>query len=513
MRAALEADLKKKDFRELQRQCLQLPERIKSDGRNAAPPFCNKKLDIIRALLDAYTEPPTVIAPTLPAPTLPAPTLPSHPKLREDDYYDDYDMDDMDVANYDGKFLDHTNTYMPLVQQNTASEAGPSVLKDDFEYEDEEDEEDEDVPKYPGSHSLNPHMGKKAKYSTSTKMPNIATPSINEAILKRFDDEIMFGTPKQGNVTKIVGDGLLMKRIQLNKFALRGDPTSKFTRKQLEEFKNEMKIAQIVNHENIVKFYDTKIIETDKYEYGYLLQELGTPSYDPPDHLNLRSTEFCKNYNISVGDIFCSVAYDFSRGLNHLHSLGFVGCDVKLKNSVMFDFASNKMFPFGSQKPLKFKLIDFGQAKEISDNIGLAHPFMPPECLMRWFVKDTFTELDEQVGNRKLDEYVLGCVLLDILCWEQGKDRRVSYEFQSTMSSGNGRLEQILRKVPSSNFVWMDGLIAQHPSKRTKMQVVMEKTRDELHKDFKILSKLPFVYDSKEDVPNKFCMLTQSDAY
>ena len=148
--------------------------------------------------------------------------------------------------------------------------------------------------------------------------------------------------------------------------------------------------------------------------------ELGTPSYDPPSNLNLRDTEFCRQRGLTVESIFCAAVHDFSKGLDHVHYHGFIANDIKLKNSVMFDVGPD----------LKFKLIDFGQARRLSTtDITTGNPWDgPPESTAR-ITKPGLTDQDRAFGNTRTDEFLLGCMLLDILMWTQ-YGREISYAFQ-----------------------------------------------------------------------------------
>lgn len=324
---------------------------------------------------------------------------------------------------------------------------------------------------------------------------------IIDEYIENFDKSEKFGTTSQGNITKKV-DGFILKRIARPNTA--GPP--KFVRTALESFNHEITIAKNVNHENIIRFIGTKV--TDRF--GYILQELGTPSYDPPDHRNLRDTTFCDRLKISTSDIFCAVTHDFSRGLHYLHSLHFIASDVKLKNSVMFDVGPN----------LRFKLIDFGQAAKMSDTIGIGNPFMPPECIIsnpRYNISQ-FTDEDRSLGNTKLDEFILGSVLLDILMWTQDHDRKISYAFETIYElDRNDFTKMKLRSIPSTNVTWLDALISTLPSRRLSMEDLSKISKQTLKLDFEKLVNLPFSNDYENfkyrDDSSSICMRPLSDAY
>lgn len=319
--------------------------------------------------------------------------------------------------------------------------------------------------------------------------------------IEKFSKAQDFGTTSPGNLTKKI-DNYILKRISLNKQMMDG---SKFERHKQEFFQNELDIARSANHENIIKFFDTSSVQDTNYIFGYILQELGTPSYDHPDHLNLRSISYCKNKSISLSDIFCAVTHDFSRGLHYLHTIGYVAADVKLKNSVMFNIGPN----------LRFKLIDFGHASKMSNTVGMGDPFTPPECLMTFF-KEGFTQEDRDVGNRKLDEFILGSVLMDILTWTVRSDRSKSCSIETYMTIEN-MVKLRFRKVPSTYVNWLDGLLKQRPSQRINMKIIAQLTKGTLQADFQKLLNLPFKFDRDEykstDFENNFCMSEMNDAY
>ncbi len=320
--------------------------------------------------------------------------------------------------------------------------------------------------------------------------------------IEKFSKAQDFGTTSPGNLTKKI-DNYILKRISLNKRMMDG---SKFERHKQEFFQNELDIARRANHENIIKFFDTSSVQDENHRFGYILQELGTPSYDHPDHLNLRSISYCKNKSISLSDIFCAVTHDFSRGLHYLHTIGYVAADVKLKNSVMFNIGPN----------LRFKLIDFGHASIMSNTVGMGDPFTPPECLMTFF-KEGFTQEDRDVGNRKLDEFILGSVLMDILTWTVRSDRSKSCSIETYMPHIENMMKLRFRKVPSTYVDWLDGLLKQRPSQRINMENIAQLTKGTLRADFEKLSDLPFSFDRDEykstDFENNFCMSEMNDAY
>lgn len=324
-----------------------------------------------------------------------------------------------------------------------------------------------------------------------------------DEFIRKFDKAPKFGTTSQANVTKKIEEYIL-KRISRPAPIIDARQT-KYDRICREHFENEIKIAKEAEHGNIIQFIATKVTDS----YGYILQELGTPSYDWPHHTNLRDTKFCDRFEISISDIFCAVTHDFSRGLQYLHSLNFIAADVKLKNSVIFNVGPG----------LQFKLIDFGRATNMSDTIGMAHPFVPPECIIKNPILNIteFTDKDRLVGNRKMDEFVLGCVLLDILMWTH-HNREFSYALSYYYETDKDNFCKLkLRSIPSTNVPWLNALISTLPSQRLSMEELSKIPKETLKHDFKQLTNLPFSKDYdhfkfREDT-SLICMRPLSDAY
>lgn len=322
-----------------------------------------------------------------------------------------------------------------------------------------------------------------------------------QKLVQKFGTATSFGDTKPGNIVKIV-DGMILKKIRKPKPLFLNDTQSKEFRLKMSLYETELNLAHVLNHPNLIKVFG--IFEQN--DFGYICMELGTPSYNPPSNFNLRDTEFCRQHDLSVNVIFCAAVRDFSAGLDHVHDHGFIANDIKLKNSVMFDVGSD----------LKFKLIDFGQAKRLSTkDISFGQPWSGPPESIAILSGLTISDEDKAFGNTRVDEFLLGCMLLDILMWEQNYDRRVSYRFEPMYRiDDENRIKYEYRKYPKSGVNWLDRLVCGQPSQRISMKELADISPSTIRKAFEKLSKLPFDTNCpRSDTPDKFCMTPLPEAY
>ena len=311
------------------------------------------------------------------------------------------------------------------------------------------------------------------------------------ALIQEFTNASSFGSPKKGNAVKIV-NGMILKQIKA--------PDAGAANSQIRNYETELKLARDLSvHPNLIDVFGT----AEGGGFGYICMELGTPSYDPPHHMNLRDAEFCRKHGMSVECIFCTAVRDFSAGVNHVHKHGFNVADLKLKNSVMFDV--------GPQ--FKFKLIDFGKAvvRTRSDTSSGDPWDLIPESIHPMFGMPSRDE-DEAFGNTRLDEFLLGCMLLDILTWTKNYARTTSYALQTTYAPSMGQLKP--RSIPTMGVDWLDSLVSWQPSKRISMDKLSSIPEDTIHTDFGKLH-LPFFmgYTPWIDYPKQLCMRDMKDAY
>ncbi len=336
---------------------------------------------------------------------------------------------------------------------------------------------------------------------TNAAANKIAVKKINDAkmraLVRKFKGASSYGSPQNINQIKIV-EGMILKRIWK-----RVEPNSKYS--------NELKLArELSTHPNVIDVFGT----IEEGGFGYICMELGTPSYDSPNHTNLRDVTFCKKHGLSAKDIFCAVVCCLSAGLNHVHQFGFNVADVKLKNTVFFDVGSK----------IKLKLIDFGNAvARTNAHTSKGNPWgSPPEHYMGHLGHHFGLSLDEQekaFGNTRMDEFLFGCMLLDILTWKKGYSRDQSYCFESfyEVSLPNRFYPNLVpRTCPKMGVDWLDSLVSLRPSKRFSMQQISSIPEHKIRDDFEALV-LPFNMNYEnlryKDDANVLCMRPMGDAY
>ena len=125
------------------------------------------------------------------------------------------------------------------------------------------------------------------------------------------------------------------------------------------------------------------------------------------------------------------------------------------------------------------------------------------------------------MGNTRVDEFLLGSVLMDILMWVQEFSRNVSYLISVTYENEADFKTAFLRTIPETNVAWLDGLLQALPTKRIAISDLAEKDEDELGTDFDRLKTLCFSTNSNDfkhkDIKVRgepcFCMIPSNTAY
>ena len=201
----------------------------------------------------------------------------------------------------------------------------------------------------------------------------------NEDIYKNYDFEKEIGKGFFGKVSVIIPKNDINKR-----YACKTIDKSKLSQKKLETMLREIETLSLVDHPNIVKFYET-YNDTNNF---HIIMELCTGG-DLFTHV--------ANCDYFTEKDACHLIYKITSAIVHCHSLGIVHRDLKPEN-ILFE---NK------RKFSEIKLIDFGLSRkclnddDLKSIVGTPY-YVAPEVL-------------EGIYNEKCDVWSIGIIAYSLL--------------------------------------------------------------------------------------------------
>ena len=201
----------------------------------------------------------------------------------------------------------------------------------------------------------------------------------NEDIYKNYDFEKEIGKGFFGKVSVVIPKNDINKR-----YACKTIDKSKLSQKKLETMLREIETLSLVDHPNIVKFYET-YNDTNNF---HIIMELCTGG-DLFTHV--------ANCDYFTEKDACHLIYKITSAIVHCHSLGIVHRDLKPEN-ILFENKS---------KFSEIKLIDFGLSRkclnddDLKSIVGTPY-YVAPEVL-------------EGIYNEKCDVWSIGIIAYSLL--------------------------------------------------------------------------------------------------
>lgn len=159
-------------------------------------------------------------------------------------------------------------------------------------------------------------------------------------------------------------------------------------RAELSYLKNEFEIAKKLNHPNVIKMHQVEL----SGETPYLVLELFS-------ELNMKQA--MRRGPESIAYMLGRVVEESLAGLFHMHSQGYIHCDIKPDNFLMSRDGEVKVIDFTISQKIKkgFGKMFAGKNK----NIQGTRSYMSPE------------QIRGKVMDERTDVYSFGCVLFEIV--------------------------------------------------------------------------------------------------
>ena len=219
---------------------------------------------------------------------------------------------------------------------------------------------------------------------------------------------------------------------------------------ELNKNENEAKILKKLEHENIVKYYDS----FKDNSYFFIIMEYCQNS-------DLRN--FIKNYkdnnNQSIEEsIISSIVLDICAGIKEIHKNNIIHRDLKPENIFITDEHKCKVGDFGISKKLE------GTNHAKTQGIGTIF-YMAPELLS---------------GNpydNKVDIWGLGCIIYELFTLEQCfGDNNLITVINRIKEGVHGKIN--LEKYSSDWQDLIDSLLQKEPEKRPNIEDVYNKVNE-----------------------------------
>ena len=168
--------------------------------------------------------------------------------------------------------------------------------------------------------------------------------------------------------------------------------------KEISEFdektKNEVKILSSINHDNIVKYYNS-FIQNDssfsKNEKLYIVME----SCEKGNLRKLINSHNKKNEKISENEII-KISLDICEGLKEIHKRKIIHRDLKPENIYISKDSKIKIGDFGISKRLE-------KSKQYAKTFIGTYEYMSPEMFQ-----------ENTKYNDKVDIWALGCIIYEL---------------------------------------------------------------------------------------------------
>ena len=270
----------------------------------------------------------------------------------------------------------------------------------------------------------------------------------------------------------------------------------KFTKKyhSLEKCKEmrEIKALNKLNHDNIIKLYETILEENTLYLVFELmsknLYELINASLDQYNSLSkgLNESNALNKINITISENTVKyITKQILEGLSYMHKLGYFHRDLKPEN-ILIDEQSNII-----------KLADFGLAREIRSippytQYVSTRWYRAPECL-----------LESTYYSSPIDIWAIGCIVYELLSGKplfpginqrdtlmkinillgvpnKGSDidklaKRIDYKFIINSNNNNTEIEKNLSKLISTEAVdFIISILKWDPNERPTASVLLK---------------------------------------
>ena len=212
-------------------------------------------------------------------------------------------------------------------------------------------------------------------------------------------------------------------------------------RSKIEELRHEANVGKNLNHDNVITIYEFSnqyslpFISMQLFNARNLKQELR----EKPERLGARLEEII---------VYCA------EGLRHLHSQGWIHCDVKPDNFLVDENANVKLIDFSIARKTKTGLAAFFSRNRVLQG---TRSYMAPEQIRR-----------KQV-TPATDIYGFGCVIFELLT---GKPPFTGVSPDEVL---NKHLRAPLPSIQASNRTVSDNfshllsqMLAKNPDKRPK---------------------------------------------